>query len=97
MTGNQTAQVVAGNQPEVTPPTERVSMRRIRDVLRLTHAQGFRERAIALSLGLEPTAARWATARTNGAFHTAHRPELPAESTRTAAARHTTLDWSAQA
>jgi transposase len=33
-------------------PTERLSMRRIRDVLRLKHAQGLSERAIATSLGL---------------------------------------------
>jgi transposase len=33
-------------------PTERLSMRRIRDVLRLKHAQGLSERAIAASLGL---------------------------------------------
>ena len=36
-------------------PTERLSMRRIRDLLRLKHAQGFSERAIALSLGLGKT------------------------------------------
>ena len=33
-------------------PTERLSMRRIRDVLRLKFAQGLSERAIAVSLGL---------------------------------------------
>ena len=33
-------------------PTERLSMRRIRDLLRLRHAQGLGKRAIALSLGL---------------------------------------------
>ena len=33
-------------------PTERLSMRRIRDLLRLKYAQGLSERAIALSLGL---------------------------------------------
>lgn len=33
-------------------PTERLSMRRIRDVLRLKYAQGLSERAIAASLGL---------------------------------------------
>ncbi len=33
-------------------PTERLSMRRIWDVLRLKHAQGLSERAIATSLGL---------------------------------------------
>ncbi len=33
-------------------PTERLSMRRIRDVLRLKYAQGLSERAIARSLGL---------------------------------------------
>ena len=33
-------------------PTERLSMRRIRHVLRLKYAQGLSERAIALSLGL---------------------------------------------
>lgn len=33
-------------------PTERLLMRRIRDVLRLKHAQGLSERAIAASLGL---------------------------------------------
>jgi len=52
LTGNQTAQVVADEQPGATMPTERLSMRRIRDLLRLKHAQGFGERAIALSLGL---------------------------------------------
>src|SRR5690554_3858303 len=36
----------------VRMPTERLSMRRIRDVLRLKHAQGMGERAIAASLGL---------------------------------------------
>ena len=36
-------------------PTERLSMRRIRDLLRLRHAQGFSERATALSLGLGKT------------------------------------------
>ena len=38
-------------------PTERLSMRRIRYLLRLKHAQGFSERAIALSLGLGKTTA----------------------------------------
>ena len=33
-------------------PTGRLSMRRIRDVLRLKYAQGMAERAIAVSLGL---------------------------------------------
>ena len=33
-------------------PTERLSMRRIRDLLRLKYARGLSERAIALSLGL---------------------------------------------
>ena len=33
-------------------PTERLSMRRIREVLRLKYAQGLSERAIAASLGL---------------------------------------------
>ena len=33
-------------------PTERLSMRLIRDLLRLKYAQGLSERAIALSLGL---------------------------------------------
>ena len=33
-------------------PTGRLSMRRIRDVLRLTYAQGMSERAFATSLGL---------------------------------------------
>ncbi len=33
-------------------PTERLSMRRIRDLLRLKYAQGLSERAIAVSLGL---------------------------------------------
>lgn len=33
-------------------PTGRLSMRRIRDVLRLTYAKGLSERAIAASLGL---------------------------------------------
>ncbi len=33
-------------------PTERLSMRRIRDLLRLKYAQGLSDRAAALSLGL---------------------------------------------
>ena len=33
-------------------PTERLSMRRIRDILRLKYAQGLSDRAAALSLGL---------------------------------------------
>lgn len=33
-------------------PTERLSMRRIRDLLRLKYAQGLSDRATALSLGL---------------------------------------------
>ena len=33
-------------------PTERLSMCRIRDLLRLKYAQGLSERAIELSLGL---------------------------------------------
>ena len=33
-------------------PTERLSTRRIRDLLRLKYAQGLSDRAIALSLGL---------------------------------------------
>jgi len=55
LTGNQTASVVADKQPGATMPTERLSMRRIRDLLRLKYAQGFSERAIALSLGLGKT------------------------------------------
>lgn len=38
-------------------PTERLSMRRIRDLLRLRHAQGMSERAIAASLGISKGAA----------------------------------------
>jgi len=33
-------------------PTQRLSMRRIRDVLRLRHAQGLSERLIARTLGV---------------------------------------------
>ena len=38
-------------------PTERLSMRRIRDLLRLKYAQGLSDRAVARSLG--PAAVSW--------------------------------------